>query len=268
MSDADRQDRPTTAGMYDFYLGGTASTPADRAAAERVVRIVPEIGDAAWANRGFLQRAVRRMAEWGVRQFIDLGAGLPTQRNTHDVVADVVSGARVVYVDNDPAVVARGRKILAGVPDAAVIDGDIRRPEGVLGHPQTHRLIDFTAPVGLLMVAVLHFVPDTDDPWALVGRYLAAVPPGSYLALSHGSADHTPERIRQPLLEIYAQTASSPADRSKTEIERFFRGLEIVPAYPGAPPGLVFVGTWGAEDLAAADSDGNRLFYAAVGRKP
>ena len=269
MSDAADQDRPTAAGMYDFYLGGTAHTPADRAAAERITQIVPEISDGAWANRGFLQRAVRWMAaEWGIRQFIDIGAGLPTQRNTHEVAAVVVPDVRVVYVDNDPAVVARGRRLLAGETGTAVLEGDIRRPEEILGHPLTHQLIDFTAPVGLLMVAVLHFVPDSDDPWGLVARYLAAAPPGSGLALSHGSGDQVPESVREASLRVYANTRTPPTERSRTEIARFFDGLEIVSPYPGAPAEPTFVGAWGAEDPAAADSDGSRLAYGAVGRKP
>jgi hypothetical protein len=269
MTQAATPDRPTAAGMYDFYLGGTAYRPADRAAAEQLIQLVPEMVDVAWANRGFLQRAVRQMAaEWGIRQFIDIGAGLPTQRNTHDVVNEVAPDARVVYVDIDPAVVARGSEVLAGVPGTAVIQGDIRQPTAILEHPQTRALVDFTAPVGLLMVAVLHFVPDSEDPWAVVDRYLAAVPPGSFLALSHGSADQVSERTIEAVFRIYANTPTPPSDRSKTEIERFFAGLEIMPPYPGAPPELTFVGTWGAEDPAAADSDGNRAGYAAVGRKP
>ncbi|MPZ27227.1 MAG: hypothetical protein GEV12_12655 [Micromonosporaceae bacterium] len=269
MSDPATPDRPTAAGMYDYYLGGTANTPADRAAAEQVVQIMPEIGDAAWANRGFLQRAVRWLAaEAGVRQFLDLGAGLPTQRNTHEVVADVVRDGRVVYVDIDPAVVARGNRLLAGTRGTTVIEGDVRKPDQILDHPQTRQLIDFTAPVGVLIVAVLHFVPDADDPWGLVARFLDAVPSGSHLALTHGSADHWSERIRDAVFTIYADTPTPPTDRSKTEIEWFFAGLEIVSPYPGGPAGLTFAGVWGAEDPAAADSDGNRLFYAAVARKP
>jgi hypothetical protein len=262
-------DQPTVAGMYDYYLGGTAHTPGDRIAAQRVVQFLPEVSDVAWANRGFLQRAVRRMAaEWGIRQFLDLGAGLPTQRNTHDVVASVVPDGRVVYVDVDPVVVARGSRIVAGSGSAAVIEADVCRPETVLAHPRTQQLIDFSQPVGLLMVAVLHFVPDASDPWGLVARYLDALPSGSYLAVSHASADHMSERVRDALLAIYADTRYPPVDRSRTEIARFLDGMELVPPYPGAPAEVTFAGTWGAEDPAAADSEDNRLTYAGVGRKP
>lgn len=269
MSNAPTQDRPTAAGMYDYFLGGTTHTAADRAAAEQVLQIVPEVSDGAWANRGFLQRAVRRMAgEWGVRQFIDIGAGLPTQRNTHQVAAEVATGCRVVYVDIDPVAVAKGHELLGDTAGTTVIEADVREVRYILAHPRTRALIDFSQPVGLLMVAVLHFVPDIDDPWQLMERYLAAIPSGSYLALSHASGDHTPARIREAVFEIYRRTVTPPSDRSKTEIERFFTGLETVPPYPGAPPELTFTGIWGAEDPQAADTDGSRLAYAAVARKP
>jgi hypothetical protein len=255
--------------MYDCYLGGTAHRPADRAAAAEVARIVPEISDTAWANRGFLQRAVTRMAaQWGVRQFIDLGSGLPTQCNTHDVVARVTPGGRVVYVDIDPAAVALGTELVADQPGAAMIEADLCEPASILDHPQTRRLIDFTVPVGLLMVAALHFVPDDADPWGLVARYVDALPAGSYLALSHYSADYQSEQVRDAALKVYANTRTPPTDRTRTEVTRFFGGLEIVPPYPGAQPAVTFLGLWGAEDPAAADSEGSRLGYAAVGRKP
>lgn len=265
MSDA---ATPTAAGMYDFYLGGAAHTPADSAAAARVMQILPEISDAAWANRGFLQRAVKRMStEWGVRQFLDVGSGLPTQRNTHDVVAEVVPDGRVVYVDSDSVAVARGRELLTGAETVAVIEGDVRAPETILAHPEVRRLIDLSEPVGVLLIAVLHFLPDGDDPWGVVGRYVDAVPSGSYLAISHGSADHSSERVREAILRIYAATPTPPTERTKTEIEQFFDGLQIVAPYPGADPGVTFAGLWGAVDPEAADSEGSRLFYAAVGRK-
>ncbi len=269
MSDATETARPTAAGMYDYYLGGTAHSPADRAAAEQILQVLPEVSDTAWANRGFLQRAVRKLAvDWGVRQFVDVGAGLPTQRNTHDVLAEVASGCRVVYVDHDPVVVERSAALLADVPDVVSIQGDIRDPAGIFQHPETRRLIDPTAPLGLLMVAVLHFVPDEDDPWGLVERYVAELPSGSFLVLSHSCGDAVPERIRKVAAQIYANTPTPPTDRTKTEVERFFRGLELLPPYAGGKPEVVFSGLWDAEDLAAADSDGSRLVYVGVGRKP
>jgi hypothetical protein len=260
-------DRPTSAGMYDYFLGGTEHSPADQAAAAEILRLVPEVADAALANRGFLQRAVKRMVtEWGIRQFIDIGSGLPTERNTHDVVAESTPDGRVVYVDIDPTVIERSRRILADVDNTAVILGDARLPDAVLGHTEVRRLIEPDQPIGLQMVAVLHFVPDDDDPWSLMTRYVDTLPTGSALALSHICAtDHVPERVQGRVREIYAQTPTPPTDRSRTEIERFFKGTEMVPPYPGATAGLTTVGLWGAEDPETADSDGSRMSLAALG---
>jgi hypothetical protein len=270
MTNSPAADTPTSAGMYDYYLGGTAYTAADRAAAERIVELMPEIPDGALANRGFLQRAVTRMArDWGIRQFIDIGAGLPTQRNTHDVVAEHIRDGRVVYVDVNASVVDRARQLLADVPGTAVIQADVRTPEVVFQHHETRRLIDLSAPVGLLLVAVLHFVPDDDDPWSLVERYTSALARGSYLALTHSAlGDQVAGETVKATGEIYRSTATPWTDRSKTEIERFFTGTEIVPPYEGAGAELVFIGAWGADDPARADSEGSRLGYAAVGHKP
>lgn len=271
MSDAQTPAvRPTAAGMYDYYLGGSGHSPVDAAAAAKVLELMPELADGVLANRGFLQRAVTWIAgEQGVRQFLDLGAGLPTERNTHDVLRDVFPDGRVVYVDIDPVAVAQATRILANTDTATAIQADLRDVDAILGHPETRRLIDFRQPVGVLMVAVLHFVPDDADPWHLVRQYLDAVPSGSYLALSHGSVNHQlTTSVRQATSQIYADTPQPPTDRSRTEIERFFHGLRVVPPYPGADPGLVQVGLWGADDPLAADSDGSRMGYAAVARKP
>lgn len=261
--------RPSPARMYDCYLGGTANFQADRDAVDRIVELVPEIRDAAWANRGFLQRAVRWMAERGIRQFIDLGAGLPTQRCTHEVARKVVPGAAVVYTDSDPGVIAHGREILAGVPGTAVIEADFRQPEELLGHPDTRRLIDFAEPAGLLIVAVTQFIPDADDPWSLVARYLDALAPGSYLALSAPTADRMAARKVDRILDVYA-TSTIPLNipRTRAEIDRFFTGLQIVPPYPGADAALISAGLWDCEDPEAAESDGSRSFFVAVARKP
>lgn len=264
------ETRPSAAGMYDYYLGGTSHSPADAAAAAQIMELVPQIADGVLANRGFLQRAVKRIAgELGIRQFLDIGSGLPTERNTHDALAEVIPDGRVVYVDIDPVVVTRAGEILDGVGGTTAIQADVRDVEAILGHPETLRLIDPREPVCLLLVALLHFVPDDADPWGLVRRYLDAFPSGSCVALSHSSVtDQVTTRVQQATTRIYANTSNPPTDRSKTEIERFFQGLEILPPYPGAGPELVYVGLWGAEDPATADSDGSRMGYAAVARKP
>jgi hypothetical protein len=266
MSETQDVERPTAAGVYDAALGGTANTAADRAHLQRARELMPDVILAAWANRGFLQRAVNRMAQdFGIRQFIDLGSGMPTQRNTHEVVGEVRADGRVVYVDFDPRVIARANEILAGHENTALIQADMREPDKVLDHPEIRRLIDFTEPVGVLAVAVTHFIPDSDDPWGMVARYLDAVPSGSYLALAAVTGDRVEERWRM------VQQASPKYEgypRSRAEIERFFAGLEIVPPYEGAEPAVAYVGLWGAEDPELADDDGSRLAYAAVARKP
>ncbi|HUZ50997.1 MAG TPA: SAM-dependent methyltransferase [Streptosporangiaceae bacterium] len=260
--------KPSPARMYDRYLGGTANFEADRLAVQRIVDLVPEIRDAAWANRGFLQRAVRWMAERGIRQFIDLGAGLPTQRATHEVARVTAPSARVVYTDVDPGVIAHGRAILAGVPGVALIEADFRQPAAALDHPEARALLDFSHPVGLLVVAVTQFIEDADDPWGLVRRYVAALAPGSCLALSAPSADHMTGRKVALIREVY-RTSTIPVNtpRTRAEIARFFDGLQIVPPYDGAGPDLTSAGLWDCEDPEAAESDGSRSFYVAVGIK-
>jgi hypothetical protein len=261
--------RPSPARMYDRYLGGTANFQADRDAVDRILDIVPEIRDAAWANRGFLQRAVCWMAERGIRQFIDLGAGLPTQRSTHEVAREILPDTRVLYTDNDPGVIAHGREILAGVPGTAVIEADFRQPGELLGHPETGRLIDFAEPVGLLIVAVTQFIPDGDDPWSLVAGYVDALAPGSYLALSAPTADRMVAQKVSRILDVYA-TSTIPLNtpRTKAEVGLYFTGLEIVPPYEGSGPVLTSAGLWDCEDPETAESDGSRSFYVAVARKP
>ena len=184
---------PSPARLYDYYLGGTINYPADQQAAERIRTDLPEISDMAWANRGFHQRAAKWLAEdRGISQFLDLGSGLPTQGNTHQVVREIAADARVVYVDNDPMVRAYAGELLTDSRLTTFVFADLRDPDQVLGNRQLRDLIDFTEPVGLLMTAVLHFVADSADPWGLVARYAQALAPGSYLALSHVTADNVP----------------------------------------------------------------------------
>jgi hypothetical protein len=230
---------------------------------------MPELADAAWANRGFHQRAAVWLASArGIRQFIDIGSGLPTQNNTHQAVQKAAADARVVYVDNDPLVRVHANALLTGAGTTRVITADLRDPGSVLSHPQLRELIDFGQPVGLLMTAVLHFVADGSDPWGLVARYLAEVVPGSYLALTHITADQKPPAAVQAILDIYAGATEQIYMRTRAEAERFFDGLELVPPYAGAPAAVTYVGEWGAEDPALADSDGSRWCYGGVARRP
>jgi hypothetical protein len=248
-------------------LSGKNNFQADRDAAKRIMALVPEIKDCAWANRSFHQRAARWIADRGVRQFIDIGSGLPTVGNTHDVVRSVDTSCRVAYVDNDPMVRAQSAQLLAGTPGVRVILGDLRDPEQVLADPELRELIDFTEPVGLLMTAVVHFVADESDPWGLIRRYLAALAPGSYLALSHLTSDHKPPRAVHEFRRVFNRATEQVHFRSKPEVERLFEGLDMVSAHdPEAPGRLCYVGDWEAEDPEMADSDGSRWLYCGVAR--
>ena len=259
---------PAPARMYDYFLGGRNNFPADRDTAERVREVIPEVIDAAWANRGFHQRAARWLAEQGIGQFIDIVSGLPTVGNTHDVVQKVLPSARVVYVDNDPLVLAYSADLLKGNPLATVVLADLRDPDSVLGHPDLRALIDFAEPVGLMMTAVVHFVAPSLDPWGLVATYTRALAPGSYLALSQVTDEKTPPASVRTAEEMYSRASENIYFRSRADVERFFAGLEMISPGPGTPAAVVHVGEWGADDPALADSDGSRWLYCGVGRRP
>jgi trans-aconitate methyltransferase len=260
---------PSPARLYDYYLGGTDNFRADRDAAERIRARMPELADAAWANRAFHQRAALWMAgAMGVRQFLDIGSGLPTRNNTHQAVHRATREARVVYVDNDPLVRVHAAALLSNAGDTRFVTADLRDPDGVLNHPQTRELIDFSKPVGLLMTAVLHFVADGSDPRGLVARYVAELSPGSYLALSHITADQKPPAAVRAILDIYENATQQIYMRSRAEVQGFFDGLDLVPPYEGARAAVTYVGEWGAEDAELADSDGSRWCYGGVARRP
>jgi hypothetical protein len=259
---------PSPARLYDYYLGGTHNYPADRAAAERIRMVLPELTDGAWANRSFHQRAAKWIAQRGITQFIDIGSGLPTVGNTQQVVTKVLSDAHVVYVDNDPIVLAHSAELFAGSSTATLIQADLRNPDEVLGHPALRQLIDFSQPTGLMMTWVLHFVSDASDPWRLVTRYLDAMAPGSYLALSHVTNHAVPPRTIDLIQEIYRSATESIYFRPKADIERFFERLEIVSPYDGAEPAVTHVGLWRCEDPDVADDDGSQWSYCAVARRP
>jgi hypothetical protein len=259
--------KPSPARIYDYMLRGTSHFDVDEEAAKRILNAVPEIKDCAWSNRGFHQRAAAWIARQGVRQFIDIGSGLPTIGNTHEVVKKIHPDARVVYVDNDPMVELYSQTILdAG--SVSVLCADLREPEAILGHPSVRALLDSGEPTGLLMTAVLMFVSDTSDPWSLVSRYVHAVGSGSYLSLSHITDDAKPPVAVDGFRRVFDQATEHMYFRSKTAIARFFDGLEIVTPYQGGAPALTYSGLWGAEDVQLADSDGSRWLYCAVARIP
>lgn len=260
--------RPSPARLYDYYLGGTHNLPVDREVGDKLKAVVPDLEDGAWANRAFHQRAAGWLAtDCGVRQFIDIGSGLPTQSNTHEAVQKVSPAARVVYVDNDPMVALYAERLLARDGTTAVVTADLRDPDSVLLNPDLRALIDFTQPVGLLMTAVMHFVADSSDPWGLVRRYVDAIPSGSYLVLSHYTADNLPPAFVQATQDTYRRATESTYPRSRAEVARFFAGLDLVPPQPAAEPAVSYVGVWGAEDPDVADSEGSRAFYCGVARR-
>jgi hypothetical protein len=258
--------RPSVARVYDYLLGGTANFAADRGAAEMLKSRSPELVDAAFANRSFHRRAARWIAEQGVGQFIDIGSGLPTAGNTHDVVREARPDARVAYVDNDPMVLAYGRELLDGDEAATVILGDVRDPGTVLGSAEVRGLIDFSEPVGLLVSAVLHFVSDESDPAGLLAAYTTALAPGSYLALSHMTGEHKPPQAVQALVQVSQQAGGGAHLRSRAEVRRLFGGLPIIPPYAGAAADVTWVGLWNCEDPQLADSEGSRWLYCGVAR--
>jgi S-adenosyl methyltransferase len=249
-------------------LRGDNHFETDVLAAEQILSAVPEIRDCAWSNRGFHQRAAKWIAERGVRQFVDIGSGLPTVGNTHEVVQKVIPGARVVYVDNDPMVAEQGSRLLAKDRTTRVICADLREPEAILDNPEVAELIDFSAPTGLLLTAVMMFVSDGSDPWGLVARYVDAAPSGSYLALSHLTDDFKPPVMAERFRAVFDSATERLYFRSRPGIARFFARLEMVPPYDGAEPDICYTGVWGAEDPVLADSDGARWLYCGVARKP
>ncbi|MEU4803431.1 SAM-dependent methyltransferase [Actinosynnema sp. NPDC023587] len=253
-------DRPSAARMYDYYLGGSHNFAVDREAAQSVEQIFPGMAGAARANRSFLRRAVRYLLAQGIDQFLDLGSGIPTVGNVHEIAQQSTANAKVVYVDVEPVAVAHSTALLADNPDATAIQADVRDPDSVLDNDKVRAMLDFTRPIGLLMVAVLHFVPDADNPEKAVARYRAALPRGSYLAISHGSLEgiHADglgdsERIKA----IYRRTDSPLAFRSREEVAAFFTDLDVV------PPGVVPLSEWHADSADAYISA-----YVGVGRKP
>jgi hypothetical protein len=259
--------RPAPARIYDYMLRGRHHFDSDVQAAERILTVVPEIRDCAWSNRGFHQRAAAWIARQGVKQFLDIGSGLPTVGNTHDVVQKIHPDARVVYVDNDPMVELHSEGILDGSGQVRVLCADLREPESILDHPAVRELIDPSLPTGLLMTAVLMFVSDDADPWRLVDTYMQAMRPGSYLALSHLTDDAKPPVAVDAFHRVFDRATEQMHFRSKGQVARFLDGLEVVPPYVGASSGLTYCGLWGAEDVQMADSDGSRWLYCAVAKK-
>ncbi|MFA1538245.1 SAM-dependent methyltransferase [Actinomadura monticuli] len=252
---------PSVARMYDYYLGGKDNYAADRAAADQVVAAMPNVLEFTRANRRLLSRAVTMMAGHGVRQFIDIGSGLPTQENVHEVAQRAAPDSRVVYVDNDPIVLTHARALLADNPLTTVVQADLREPEGIVGHPEVKARIDFAQPVGLLLLAILHFVPDEAGPAAIVARLRASLAPGSYLAITHGYRGAITRDVEDQVRSAYGRTgAGDLIPRGVDEVMAFFEGTELV------GPGLVQVADWRPDAEPLQSDMAPPGFLAGVGR--
>ena len=232
-------DRAHSARMYDYYLGGKDNYEADRKGAEEALKAWPAARSAARANRAFMHRAVHVLTGYGFSQFLDIGTGLPTSPNLHEVAQQAKPEARVVYADNDPIVLAHARALLNGtdVGRTAYVQGDITRPDSILDAPELAETLDLTQPVSLSINAVLHFVPDDRDPYGIVSHLLSALPSGSALCISHVTADIDPEGVGG-LVQVYNEAGVPTQARSRDEVARFFTGLDLL------EPGLQLAHRW------------------------
>ncbi|WP_030896428.1 MULTISPECIES: SAM-dependent methyltransferase [unclassified Streptomyces] len=253
---------PSVSRMYDHYLGGSHNFEVDREAARRAMEFMPGLPKIAQANRAFMRRAVRYAVDQGISQFLDIGSGIPTFGNVHEVAQAARPGARVVYVDHDPVAVAHSQAVLEGNDDADVLAADLRKPQDILGSTQVERLIDLNRPVALLLVAILHFVEDEDDPYGAVAELGEALAPGSLLVLTHASYEGIPlppERAGGAV-NVYEDIRNPLIMRSREEITRFFEGYDMV------EPGLVAMPRW-RPDTAPEDEDPYAFSgFAGVGR--
>jgi SAM-dependent methyltransferase len=247
--------------MYDYYLGGKDNYQVDRDAAEEVLAVLPEGRDMARANRAFLGRAVRFLVAQGIRQFLDIGTGIPGPGNTGDVSREAAPDARVVYVDNDPIVLSHTQSLLEYHDPAhtAVIDADLRDPDSILMHPAVSGVLDFEQPVAVLMVAVLHFLKDVDDPAGAVERIKRAIPSGGYMVLSHGTGDFEPDRAFTAV-QGYNQASAPFVLRSRKDITAFFDGTELV------EPGVVQIPWWRPDGNVPPESE-KIWIYGGIGYK-
>jgi hypothetical protein len=248
--------------VYDYWLGGKDNFAADREAAERVLAVTPGLRERVRANRAFLARATRYLAaEAGIRQFLDIGTGIPAANNTHEVAQAVAPDSRIVYVDNDPIVLVHAKALLASGPQGATqyVDGDIRDPGPIMRAAAS--TLDFSQPVALMLLGILHLIQDSEDPYRVVADLLDGLPSGSYLALSHPASDIN-VIAQAEAQRRYNQRVSTPQTlRTREEVTRFFDGLELV------PPGVVYVHTWRPDPGDVVPGDGTSA-HGGVARKP
>ncbi|HEX6346764.1 SAM-dependent methyltransferase [Umezawaea sp.] len=257
-------ERPSIARVYDYWLGGAHNFAADRALADQALGVMPSLKSAIMMNRAFLRRAVQSLAASGVRQFLDLGSGIPTVGNVHEVARQAAPDSRVVYVDRDPVAVAHSRSLLMGDAGVAVLQADIRDPRAVLDSPEVQDLFDLGEPVAVLMVALLHFVPDSEDPIGIIRGYRDRLAPGSHLALSQlGTEPGEEPEGWQRYRDLYAASVTPLSSRGHAEVTAFFEGFDLV------DPGVTRIPLWRPESVDDLEPDAARFpGFAGVGRLP
>jgi SAM-dependent methyltransferase len=253
---------PNVARIYDYLLGGKDNFAADREAARQLIEAIPDVTAIARDNRSFLGRVVRYLAtEGGIRQFLDLGGGLPTQANVHELAQGVAPEARVVYVDNDPLVASHGRALLASGDQVGMVLGDLRDPATILQHPDVLSLLDLARPLAVLCTSTLHFIANEAEPHKIIAEYRDHMAPGSYLAISHGTQEEDPEGQGDRAAGVYRQASSQLHVRPLAEVLRFFDGFELV------EPGLSWIAEWRPEP-GTAPTGRQHSMRGGVGRKP
>jgi len=252
-----RPDIPSAARVYDYLLGGKDNYPADRAVAESMIAQLPNVQLAVRWNRAFLHRVVRYLIrEAGVRQIVDIGAGLPTVGNTHEIARDADPEARVVYVDHDPVVLAHARSMLHGVPNTAIIEHDLLEPDKILADPILHSLIDVSEPTALLLLSILHFVPDEADPAGLIATLLDPFPAGSHVAISHATPDTVPQV--NDVERVFDEATEQAHVRSRSAVMKLVSGLEVV------EPGLTWPPEWRPDPGDEVPANAAESYYCVV----
>jgi hypothetical protein len=256
---------PNAARVYDYFLGGKDNFAVDRELAQKILGVLPDTAEVCRDNRQFLQRSVRFLADTaGIRQFIDIGSGLPSMGNVHEVAQQAAPGARVAYVDYDPVVLAHARALLANGRDVVAVEGDLRSPGSILASEQLRPLLDFSEPMAVLLVAVLHFVADADRPYDAVRTLVDALAPGSYLVLTHSTPDDVADDVTEAMKAVYSNASAQVTPRAFEDVARLFDGLELI------EPGLVNVRQWrpGPRPARSSRPEGRSLIYGGVARKP
>jgi hypothetical protein len=253
-------DRPNPARIYDYLLGGHHNFEADRVVAEKMIEIIPELRQEARSGRKCMRRYINFLVEQGIDQFLDMGSGLPTLGNVHELVHAANPSASVVYVDIDPVAVAHGQAILQEHPEVAYIQGDLRQPAEILGHNEVGNLLDMNRPVAVVLASPLAYIPDDEVAYGVVRALRDAMAPGSYIVIVHASFHGSPPDVMERLSKFYASSTAQNKARSYDEILRFFDGFELV------EPGLVHISSWRSED--PADQTLHPLGLVGVGQLP